>query len=120
MRRRAKEMAGELLVDRLIDRLSPLGEVTSRPLFGGHGFYWRETIFAILYRGRLYLKVDEDPKGDYHGKGHGAVPTERAADIKVVLRGAAGRLRRPGGVVVLGEGGDPGGPDDNLSVGGRC
>ena len=78
MRRRAKEMAGELLVDRLIDRLSPLGEVTARPLFGGHGFYWRETIFAILYRGRLYLKVDEDSKGDFLARGMGPFrPNER-------------------------------------------
>ena len=78
MRRRAKEMAGELLVDRLIDRLLPLGEVTARPLFGGHGIYWRETIFAILYRGRLYLKVDEDSKADYLARGMGPFrPNER-------------------------------------------
>ena len=78
MRRRAKEMAGELLVDRLIDRLSPLGEVTARHLFGGHGIYWRETIFAILYLGRLYLKVDEESRGDYLARGMGPFrPNER-------------------------------------------
>ena len=78
MRGRAKGMAGERLVDRLIDRLSPLGEVTARPLFGGHGLYWRETIFAILYRGRLYLKVDEESKGDYLARGMGPFrPNER-------------------------------------------
>jgi DNA transformation protein len=71
-------MAGERLVDRIIDRLSPLGEVTARPLFGGHGLYWRETIFAILYRGRLYLKVDEESKGDYLARGMGPFrPNER-------------------------------------------
>jgi DNA transformation protein len=71
-------MAGERLVDRIIDRLSPLGEVTARPLFGGHGLYWRESIFAILYRDRLYLKVDEDSKGDYQARGMGPFrPNER-------------------------------------------
>ena len=71
-------MAGERLVDRIIDLLSPLGEVTARPLFGGHGLYWRETIFAILYRDRLYLKVDEESKADYLARGMGPFrPNER-------------------------------------------
>jgi DNA transformation protein len=49
----------------------PLGEVTSRPLFGGHGLYWGETIFGILFGGRLYLKVDEQSRGDYLARGMG-------------------------------------------------
>ena len=44
-------MAGERFEQQILDRLSRLGEVTSRPLFGGHGLYWRDTIFAIAYRG---------------------------------------------------------------------
>ena len=64
-------MAGERLDDRIIDRLSPLGEVTSRPLFGGHGLYWRGTIFALVFGGKLYLKVDEDSKGQYLARGVG-------------------------------------------------
>src|SRR4051812_48770341 len=62
-------MAGECLDDRIIDLLSPLGEVTARPLFGGHGLYWGETIFGIVFRGRLYLKVDEGSKGDFLARG---------------------------------------------------
>ena len=64
-------MAVERFEDWAHDRLADLGEVTSRPLFGGHGLYWREFIFAILYRDRLYLKVDEDSKGDYLARGMG-------------------------------------------------
>ena len=107
MRGKAKGMAGERLVDRLIDRLSPLGEVTARPLFGGHGLYWRETIFAILYRGRLYLKVDEDSKGDYLARGMGPfqpnerqtlksyyeVPPEVLADPEALLSWAGEAIR---------------------------
>jgi DNA transformation protein and related proteins len=52
-------MTGERFEDRILDRLAALGDITSRPLFGGHGFYWRDVIFAITYRERLYLKVDE-------------------------------------------------------------
>jgi DNA transformation protein len=53
----------------ILDELADLGEVTARPLFGGHGLYWRDTIFGILFRGRLYMKVDEDSKGDYVARG---------------------------------------------------
>jgi TfoX/Sxy family transcriptional regulator of competence genes len=35
----------------LINRLAGLGDITSRPLFGGHGVYWRGVIFAIVYGG---------------------------------------------------------------------
>jgi DNA transformation protein len=71
-------MAGERLDNRIIDLLSPLGEVTARPLFGGHGLYWRETIFAILFRGRLYLKVDERSQAEFVSRGMGPFrPNER-------------------------------------------
>src|SRR4051794_40837957 len=71
-------MAGERLDERILDRLAALGEVTSRPLFGGHGLYWGETIFGILYGGKTFLKVDEKSKGDYLAKGMGPFrPNER-------------------------------------------
>lgn len=93
--------------DRVLDQLSALGEVTARPLFGGHGLYRRETIFAILYRGRLYLKVDEDSKGDYLARGMGPfrpnerqtlesyfeVPPEALADTEALLSWAREAIR---------------------------
>src|SRR3954466_14553856 len=100
-------MAGGRLDDRIVDHLSPLGEVTARPLFGGHGLYWRETIFGILYRGRLYLKVDEDSKDDYLARGMGPfrpnerqtlksyyeVPPEVLADAEELLSSAREAIR---------------------------
>ncbi len=62
-------MAGERFEDRILDRLAALGEVTSRPLFGGHGLYLGETIFGILFGGKLYFKVDERSKADYVSRG---------------------------------------------------
>ena len=60
------------------DRLSALGEVTSRPMFGGHGLYRGETIFGILFEGKLYLKVDERSKVAYESRGMQAFhPNER-------------------------------------------
>ena len=60
------------------DRLSALGEVTSRPMFGGHGLYRGETIFGILFEDRLYRKVDERSKANYESRGMGPFhPNER-------------------------------------------
>lgn len=71
-------MAGERFDDRILDRLAALGEVTSRPLFGGHGLYRSETIFAIVFGGKLYLKVDERSIADYESRGMGPFrPNER-------------------------------------------
>ena len=55
--------------DRVLERLAGLGDVTCRPMFGGSGVYWQETIFAILFRGRPYLKVDGQSQGEYPGRG---------------------------------------------------
>lgn len=54
---------------RVLARLSGLGEVTSRPLFGGHGLYRGEAIFGILSGGKIYLKVDERSRADYESRG---------------------------------------------------
>src|SRR4051794_5786194 len=66
-----EEMADQTSKDRVLDLLSPLGEITTRPLFGEHGLYWRETIFAIQYQERLYFKADDQSKGEYLAKGMG-------------------------------------------------
>lgn len=71
------EVAAHELND-ILDRLSVLGEVTSRPMFGGHGLYRGDTIFGILFEGRLYLKVDERSKPCYESRGmHPFHPNER-------------------------------------------
>lgn len=71
-------MDDETFRDRVLDRLSDLGDITMRPMFGGHGLYWGETIFGILFKGRLYLKVDDRSKGDYPARGMGPFrPNER-------------------------------------------
>ena len=62
----------------MLGRLSELGDLSSRPLFGGHGIYWNDVIFGILSGGRLYFKVDEDSKDEYLTRGMGPFrPNER-------------------------------------------
>ena len=100
-------MTGERFEDRILDRLAALGDITSRPLFGGHGFYWRDVIFAITYRERLYLKVDElsRPAFEAHGMGpfrpnerqtiksYFEVPPEVLADPEALLSWAGEAIR---------------------------
>jgi DNA transformation protein len=56
-------------LNEILDQLSPLGGITARSLFGGHGLYWRDVIFAIVYGGKLYLKVDDESKPDFVSRG---------------------------------------------------
>ncbi len=65
-------------VKTVLDRLSELGDITSRRLFGGHGLYWRDVIFGLVSRERLYFKVDEESRGEYLARGMGPFrPNER-------------------------------------------
>jgi DNA transformation protein len=74
----ATAMAGERSDDRIHDRLAALGDLTTRPLFGGHGIYWRDVIFGMVFRDRLYFKVDDRSKGEYLAMGMGPFrPNER-------------------------------------------
>ena len=65
-----------MTTEEVLDRLAALGEITSRPMFGGHGLYWRGVIFGIVFRDRLYLKVDERSRRRLRGPWDGAVPPE--------------------------------------------
>ena len=49
----------------VLDQLQELDDVEARRMFGGYGFYQDETFFGILYRGRLYFKIDETTVGEY-------------------------------------------------------
>ena len=65
-------------LERIKADLRDLGEITSRPMFGGHGIYWNGVRFGLLYRGRLYFKVSSDSKEDYLARGMGPFrPNER-------------------------------------------
>lgn len=48
----------EPAVDRHVARLQVLGPVRSRAMFGGHGIFLDDRMFALVAAGRLYFKVD--------------------------------------------------------------
>lgn len=45
-------------VEFVLDQIAPMGGVRARAMFGGHGIYQRDTIFAIIVGERLYFKAD--------------------------------------------------------------
>ena len=49
----------------VLDQLSELDGVESKPMFGGVGFYLDGAFFGILYKQQLYFRVSADSIGDY-------------------------------------------------------
>ncbi len=51
------------------ERTAPLGEITSRSMFGGACLYCDGLVFALLADGALYLKADKDTVPIFEGRG---------------------------------------------------
>lgn len=47
-------------VEFLLEQLAPLGAVSARAMFGGHGIYCDGLMFALVADQTLYLKVDAE------------------------------------------------------------
>jgi DNA transformation protein and related proteins len=58
----------------VLDQLSALGAVEARRVFSGQGLYWRDQIFALIHRGRLYFRVADETRPGYVARG--SVPFE--------------------------------------------
>ena len=52
-----------------LELLAPLGRVTARAMFGGHGLYCDGVFFGIVLDNTLYLKADERNRGDFERAG---------------------------------------------------
>lgn len=48
-----------------VDLLSPLGAVSARAMFGGHGLYAEGRMFGLLDDGELFLKADAESRGAF-------------------------------------------------------
>ena len=53
----------------VLELLQPLGRCSARRMFGGYGLYGDGLMFALVFDGRLYLKVDESNKADFIAAG---------------------------------------------------
>jgi DNA transformation protein len=72
-------------VDYVVDKLSGLGGVRSRAMFGGYGIFHEGLMFALIADGVLYFKVDDANREMYreagssifpHGISYWEVPTD--------------------------------------------
>ena len=55
--------------DFVLEVLGPWRPVTARRMFGGHGVYHAGVMFALVADGTLYLKVDDESRGDFEAAG---------------------------------------------------
>ena len=53
----------------VLDLLSPLGDVHSRAMFGGHGVYCGEFFFALIANNELFFKVDDVSRSEFERAG---------------------------------------------------
>jgi DNA transformation protein len=53
----------------VLEQLEPLGPLTSKKMFGGVGLYAGDLFFALVSRDVLYLKGDDDTRGEREAAG---------------------------------------------------
>ena len=56
-------------VEFLLDQVEPLGDVSARAMFGGHGITCDDLMFGLVSNGDLYLKVDDHTREEFEGEG---------------------------------------------------
>jgi len=52
-------------VNYLVEMMRPIGEVSARAMFGGHGIYLDGLMFGLVADGTLYLKVDRESEIEF-------------------------------------------------------
>ena len=52
-------------LDYVMEKLSPLGQIKSRAMFGGYGIFHEGVMFALIADDNLYFKVNESNRDDY-------------------------------------------------------
>ena len=53
----------------LHEQLAPLGDITSRKMFGGYCLYCDGVVFALVAEDTLYLKADDGNRPDFEAAG---------------------------------------------------
>jgi len=56
-------------VDYLVDHFEPLGEITARAMFGGHGLYCDGIFFALVASNAVFLKADDVNRPHFEAQG---------------------------------------------------
>ena len=56
---------GDALVERVLALLTPLGPVRAWAMFGGHGIYIDDVMFALIGWQRLWFRVDAETRSRF-------------------------------------------------------
>ena len=56
-------------IDFVLEQMAVIGKPRARAMFGGHGIYQGEIIFAIIVDDRLYFKVGATTKAGFEARG---------------------------------------------------
>ena len=64
-------MADTAYADFVLEQLEPLGGAGARRMFGGVGLFRDGLMFGLIAADTLYLKVDDENRGDYEAAGTG-------------------------------------------------
>jgi DNA transformation protein len=64
-------------VERILALLTPLGPARARRMFGEHGIFMDDLMFAIVASGKLYLKVDRESEPAFARAGAGPITYRR-------------------------------------------
>jgi DNA transformation protein len=66
------------VIEQVLRDLAPLGDVSSRKMFGGYGIFEGSTMFALVNtQGELFLKADDSNRPEFEqigAKQHGRMP----------------------------------------------
>jgi len=53
----------------IVLRLTPIGDVRARPMFGGHGLWAEDLFFGLIMRGGIYFKIDDANRAVFETRG---------------------------------------------------
>jgi DNA transformation protein len=61
-------------LDFVMDKLSPIGDIKSRAMFGGYGIFHEGLMFALISEDTLYFKVNDSNRDRYEKAGSQPFP----------------------------------------------
>lgn len=71
--------------NQVVEMLAPIGDLSSRSMFGGYGIFAGGDMFALIFGSALFFKVDDSNRSTYEEAGskqHGSMPYYRVpADV---------------------------------------
>lgn len=90
----------EEFVNHVLDLMAPLGDVQARTMFGGHGFFLDDVMFAKMGKDVLDLRADDENRAQFEDAGMekaGKMPYHRAPpdaleDGEIFLKWAQGAV----------------------------